>query len=283
VDTPVLSVVIPCRNAEEYLDVQLRALAAQDADFEWEVVFVDNGSSDRSATIAAAYKPQLPITIVDASDRPGQAYARNVGAQVARADRLLFIDADDEVAPGFLAAFHEALSRRDFVTCPSEDATLNPAWTRHAHDLTQATHGAWPPFAGGTAFGASRAALDTVGRWPEEFTPVEDIALSILLQRSAFELHRLPTPLLRYRHRTTILGLHRQTRAWGYGQTLVFREFGPDVVPPRALRLAVSEWLTAARKLVGARSKADLAQVAVRFGYCIGRLQGSIRHRTLFL
>src|SRR4051812_683799 len=101
---PVLSVVIPCLNAEDFLAGQLDALAAQDASFPWEVILVDNGSTDRSVEIAERYTDQLGLTVVSAPERASQCYAQNVGVKVARSDKLVIVNADDEVAPGFMAA-----------------------------------------------------------------------------------------------------------------------------------------------------------------------------------
>ena len=61
---PVLSVVIPCLNVAATLGPQLDALSAQDADFEWEVVIADNGSTDQTVPLATSYTDRLQIAIV---------------------------------------------------------------------------------------------------------------------------------------------------------------------------------------------------------------------------
>jgi glycosyltransferase involved in cell wall biosynthesis len=278
----VVSVVIACRNAEDLLAGQLGALAAQEASFPWEVILVDNGSTDRSVEVAESFADRLDLTVVSAPERASQCYAQNVGAKVAASDTLVIVNADDEVAPGFVTAMHDALQLHDFVFAPSDVATLNRGWVSGAHDTTESTHGTWPGFAGGSAFGVSRFALDAIGGFPEEYGPTWDIAASIRLQQQGFELYRLPEGLLRYRYRTTIPALFRQTLHWGYYQTMVYRDFSA-AVPARPLRLVAREWSAAVGRPIQARSKADLARCAVRFGYNCGRIKGSLRHRTLYL
>ncbi len=97
--TPVLSVVIACRNAEDTLGVQLSALSRQECPVPWNVVISDNGSTDRTVAIAQGYARKLPgLVIVDSSERAGAGYARNIGAEATSARFLAFCDADDEAA-----------------------------------------------------------------------------------------------------------------------------------------------------------------------------------------
>lgn len=121
-----LSLVIPCLNAASTITAQLEALANQDYSESWEVIISDNGSTDKTLEIVNQYKSQLPaLNIVDSSDRRGAAHARNVGATVARGEVLLFCDADDEVAPGWMTAMAKALSKYDFVASYVDLEKLN--------------------------------------------------------------------------------------------------------------------------------------------------------------
>lgn len=281
--SPAVSVIIPCKNAEEHLGQQLEALASQETSFRWELIIVDNGSTDRSISIAEAYADRVELRVIPALERPNQAYARNVGAGAARAEKLIFVDADDEVAPGFLTAMYRALAQHDLVMSPQDLDALNPGWNREAHDVSPASQGAFAPYAFGSGVGLSRRVLESAGGWPEEYTPCEDMALSYRLAQSGVVLARLPEPLLRYRFRDSLGALFSQTRIWGCREALVHREFDAAFVPRRTLRLAVSEWLGVLGQLVAARNRTDLARFAVRLGYSVGRCQGSLRYRTLYL
>ena len=88
----MISVVVAVRNGLPWLDEQLRALASQECDSEWEVVVADNGSTDASAATVRAWGGRSgAIRLVDASERRGPAAARNIGARAGarRAARVL--------------------------------------------------------------------------------------------------------------------------------------------------------------------------------------------------
>ena len=94
------SVVIPCHGADEFLLLQLEALARQDDAPPFEVLLVDNGANHDLPGLADQWRVQLPnVRIIDATARQGVGYARNVGIGAARAPLLLFCDCDDVVMP----------------------------------------------------------------------------------------------------------------------------------------------------------------------------------------
>lgn len=124
-----LSIIIPCFNAGQTIAVQLEALAQQEWSQPWEIIIADNGSTDETIKIVQTYQQRLPnLKIVDASKKRGAAHARNVGARVAQSEALAFCDADDEVAPGWVAAMGEALSEYDLVGGRDEHWKLNEPW-----------------------------------------------------------------------------------------------------------------------------------------------------------
>jgi len=94
--TMKLSVIIPCFNAEATLAVQLDALAGQVWSEPWEVLVVDNRSTDGSMRVERQYFGRLPnFRIVDAAAEQGQPYALNTGVAMAAGESVAFCDADD--------------------------------------------------------------------------------------------------------------------------------------------------------------------------------------------
>ncbi len=69
------SVVMVCLNGAETLGEALESLAAQEADVDWELVYVDNGSTDASRAIVDAFavaNPHIPIRTIDVTDQKWQ-------------------------------------------------------------------------------------------------------------------------------------------------------------------------------------------------------------------
>ncbi|MBR0790349.1 glycosyltransferase [Bradyrhizobium manausense] len=91
--TPLVSVVIPAKNAAAYIGETIASALAQDGVIE--VIVVDDGSTDDTTTIVNAIREsRLRLIRNDAS---GVSSARNLGARDARGDWLMFLDADDRL------------------------------------------------------------------------------------------------------------------------------------------------------------------------------------------
>ncbi|MGO4385535.1 bifunctional glycosyltransferase/CDP-glycerol:glycerophosphate glycerophosphotransferase [Specibacter sp. RAF43] len=107
-DCGLLSVVIPVYNVAEYLDECLASVLGQSYR-NLEVILVDDGSIDGSASVAKKYaKWDRRVTLVEL-DHGGNGRARNVGIQRATGDFLTFADSDDVVCPGAYATMLNGL------------------------------------------------------------------------------------------------------------------------------------------------------------------------------
>jgi len=96
----MISVIIPAKDAAGTIEECLRAVLAQeDLDIEYEVILVDDGSTDETAELAASFGIRLIR-----QENMGRAAARNVGASAARGEILAFTDADCAPSPRWL--FH---------------------------------------------------------------------------------------------------------------------------------------------------------------------------------
>ncbi|MDC5697697.1 glycosyltransferase family 2 protein [Intrasporangium calvum] len=109
-----VSVIICVRNGAATLAAQLDGLARQVGAPPFEVLLVDNGSTDGSVPVFQRWAAARPGTVaaarvVDASDRVGLCYARNRGAAAAHAPVLAYCDADDIVGSQWVAAAHAAI------------------------------------------------------------------------------------------------------------------------------------------------------------------------------
>lgn len=112
-----LSVIVPVRNGAQTLVRVLTAILSSNLPRDtYELIVVDDSSSDGSAELAARYAD----TIVRLTGRKsGAAYARNRGVEIAQAEMLAFIDADAMVQPDTLQRMLTMLSDRPAVDAVS--------------------------------------------------------------------------------------------------------------------------------------------------------------------
>jgi len=102
-DLPRATVIVPAHNAAGVLPRSLGALRASDLPRnQWELIVVDDGSTDETSQIAARYAD----TVMTLPGKPhGPAYARNRGFEISRGDIIIFIDADCVAHPDTLSRF----------------------------------------------------------------------------------------------------------------------------------------------------------------------------------
>jgi glycosyltransferase involved in cell wall biosynthesis len=105
---PAISVIIPVYNVERFLDECLNSILAQD-DGRVEIIAIDDGSSDSSAAMLAAFAARHPCLRVYRQNNRGAAAARNRGLAEARGDYVWCVDADDMIAPDALRTLYAAL------------------------------------------------------------------------------------------------------------------------------------------------------------------------------
>jgi glycosyltransferase involved in cell wall biosynthesis len=282
-----VSVIVPFRNGAKHLAALLDSLVVQDSRAPWELVAADNGSTDESRSVLAAYRDRLPIVVVEALERANPSYARNAGARAASGSKLIFIDADDEVSPNYVSALAGALDHHRLVTSRVDSAALNPAWVRSAHGAAWQSDGVgvffdfWP--AAGVNIGILRSTYEELDGFPEEFSGSEDIAFSWTAHKHGIRIEFVGDAVYRYRYRHTLTGLFRQCANWGRDTALLYKRFGPDGMPGRTLGTSLAEWRDVAVGLLRPGEEDGRASFVVRAGFCWGRLHGSARYRVKYL
>jgi len=95
----MISVIIPCFNAEEFLKETLDSILSQQEEIE-DIIVVDDGSTDQSASIVKSYNDSRIIYLHQPNK--GVSVARNRGLTQAKGEFVVFFDADDKMTPDFL-------------------------------------------------------------------------------------------------------------------------------------------------------------------------------------
>lgn len=122
-DLPLVSIVTPCFNGEPFLERYFYSILCQDYD-RLELIFVDDGSTDRTAEIAGQYKKILERKGVVFhylyQDNAGQASALNRGLKLVTGKYMIWPDSDDELTPDSIlkrVLFLERHQEYDFCVC----------------------------------------------------------------------------------------------------------------------------------------------------------------------
>jgi len=134
---PYLSVVVCTYNRQKFIGACLQCLAGQALPGgNWEVIVIDNNSTDRSAAIIQEFissHPQLPFRYVFEKEQ-GLSFARNRGIAESRGEVLVYIDDDVEVTPAYLQVIqdffttHPGLAGMGGRTLPKFSEGPPPAW-----------------------------------------------------------------------------------------------------------------------------------------------------------
>jgi GT2 family glycosyltransferase len=283
-----LSVVIPARNVAPTLPTQLDALAAQLWTGSWEVLIVDNRSTDDTPAIAQHYGARDPrFRLVDAHEGTGVSFVRNRGIEAATSAAIAICDGDDVVGPAWVAAMGEALRTHDCVTGPVDVDLLNPSWLtatrgRFPSDRPRTYLGLFEMIAGGN-FGIRRDIWKQVGGFDEEFSGPEDADFSLRLRQHGVAIHFVPDAVIHYRYRAEPGALWRQGRFYGRGRPLIAKRVKTSGLghPPRVANwkswAALLVWLP---RLVTRHGRATYIWVA---GNRFGELEGALRHRAFYI
>ncbi len=107
---PLISVIVPVYNVEEYLPRCVDSILAQSYD-HLEVILVDDGAKDGSGAICDGYAAKDPRVRVIHQENGGLSSARNAGIQEARGDYLAFVDSDDWIEPDAYAHMLDRMER----------------------------------------------------------------------------------------------------------------------------------------------------------------------------
>ena len=278
----MISAIVPVLNGMPWLEDQLRALAAQQCDDEWEVVVADNGSTDASPLVARQWADRdHRIRWIDASSVPGASAARNAGVRAARGDQLAFCDADDIVHPGWLASCARALGTFDVV------AGIFDFWSLNGHEALPPVPASMQQYsflpAGLSAnLAVRRGAFEAVGGFSQELVTGEDIDLCWRLQTEGFRFAVEDGAVVSKRGRPGFVEVFRQGSAFGRGGPVLYRRHR-GAGARRNLVGAAKSWLWLVVRLpLLFKSPAERNQWARAAGVRTGRLVGSVRERVFF-
>lgn len=279
---PRVSVITAAYNAGATLGETIESVLAQ-TDSDWELIVVDDGSTDATREIAERYAAYDPRVRVVSQPNSGTAAARNTGVRESRAGWLCMLDADDLLTPEFLkrmAAFAEEHPGYDIYS---------PATTMLLRDGRRAplhTGGEWERIGSVSAAAQmressiaqvsllKRAVFDLAGGYRDIYSEDYDFWLRALIL-GARQIYN-PEPLWVYRRQegSKTTGLVREAES--ILRILTDARSMPQLTP--ALSAECDRWIAFARARIGRR---HLEEALLR-GDFEGARGTYIRHRAAF-
>lgn len=285
-----LSIVIPARNAATTIADQLDALSAQMDAPAFEVIVVDNGSTDATREVVQRYQDLFAdLRIIEESTRSGVNVARNTGVRAARAPKVLICDADDVVTSSWTRSLGGALDGFDIVGGPLDEEFLNAGPTALVRTPLPTTRlpeaGGFLPYAVGCNMGFRRSVWERVGGFDETWAGGgDDVEFCWRAQLSGASIGLAPDGVVRYRYRAGERETVRQLRAFAEAQVRLYREFRGHGMPRIPTLRAVRSWAWLVVQLPDLKGSAGArASWLRRYAQRTGYLRGSVRYRVRYL
>lgn len=114
-----LSIIVPCYNSEKYLEKCIDSLVMQKTCYDYEILMINDGSTDGTLKILDAYQKKYSDIRVISQENKGFSGARNRGIRESKGQYLMFVDSDDYVSDGYINALLESAicNNADIATC----------------------------------------------------------------------------------------------------------------------------------------------------------------------
>lgn len=200
--SPVVSVVIPAKNAAEHVREALQSILTQDIQ-DLEVILIDDGSTDQTAAIVAGFVDSR-IRVAQGGGQ-GVSAARNLGASLAHSSIIAFMDADDRSRHDRLGKQLHMLHSLDLDAIGSSYEAIDEQGRSlgvHPHltavcDIRLASY-AFNPIVGASLL-LRKNAWDSIGGFRSDVSLGEDYDLVTRFLTSGFRVGAHPEALYSYR------------------------------------------------------------------------------------
>ena len=288
-DDVELSVILTTFNRASLVEDMLRAISEQTWSGSWQVVLVDNNSTDHTLDLLQNWAEKMPVPthVVVASQRQNPSYARSVGVNESQGHSMVFVDDDDLIGPGFVEAIGEALRTEELVGARHQHHRLNPeavARYRGSHQSEQLGEVFGVPVAGGGGMGCTRALWDRLSGQTETFGyGSEDTEFCLRASTLGVTTAFVPDALYHVRHRSGFAASFHQARTQSVTGVHLYKQLGSEFGErPAELRSVLRAWFGLGRRLNALRDPGAAENWAWRFGRLFGRMQGSVLARTWY-
>lgn len=253
---PYFSIIVPVYNRRAEVRDLLESLRKQ-TDKDFEIILVEDGSTERSEDIAEEFRSAIDITYFY-KDNEGRSIARNYGMTHAVGEYFLFFDSDCVIPENYIATLKAALHQR-YTDCFGGPDAAHSSFS----DIQKAINYSMTSFLttggirGGKVqlekfvprtfnMGFSRKVWEKIGGFREMFsedidmsTRIRQAGFSISLIREAFVYHKRRTDLKRFCRQVYVFGMSRITLYILYPDSLKLVHWLPSVFVSGALAMII--------------------------------------------
>lgn len=178
---PFFSIIIPALNEEKYLPHLLQDLSLQSFQ-DFEVIVVDGKSNDQTVKKAREFSDKLPSLTIVTSDKRHVCTQRNLGAKSAKADILVFSDADNRLPPYFLLGlkYRWETENADVLSCwltPDVQSGKNDAIATAINAFLELQNNLKPTFLLEAFFSIKKSCFINIGGFDETINYAEGKSL----------------------------------------------------------------------------------------------------------
>ena len=230
------SIIIPVFNRPDEVEELLESLVIQ-TEKNFEIIIVEDGSSEKCDTIIKKYSDKLKITYeYKKNEKP--AIARNYGAKHANGDYFVFFDSDCIIPPEYFKTVNHVLKNNYTDAYGGPDAA-----SPNFNNLQKAINYAMTSFftTGGIRggdeklekfyprsfnMGISKKAFKTIGGFPEtKMHPGEDMVFSIEIIKHGFTTQRIKNAFVYHKRRNTLKTFFKQVYNFGKTRSIITEKY----------------------------------------------------------
>lgn len=135
----MISIIVPCYNGMNYIVRNIESLLNQ-VDKEFEVIYVDDGSSDGSEVFLQKYSEKYDFISIISIPNSGAMKARQTGLATAKYDYVTFVDVDDTIDPSFIYDFKQQICSHKFDIIGSNFKIQIDKKTSYLNSFTPGTY-----------------------------------------------------------------------------------------------------------------------------------------------
>ena len=291
------SIIIPCLNEIENIEKCINALKGQSYNGAFEIIAVDNGSTDNTIRIIKGKG-----VILEHAKKRGPAAAKNKGIEKAKGNIIVFIDADCVAHPAWLDNIMKPFKDMSIGCVAGEIIPYKPRTRieqflcekKHLSQSINVNHN-FLPYAATANAAYRKEVFDKVGFFDESLFTGEDADMSWRMRlQTNYKLSYSPEAIVYHPHETGLKALFKQKQRHAYGAVALYkkyRRFWPEQssslkktyweyrsITMRALLFVKDYFLKGTKNL-----NESHFQTILEAGLKLGLIRGSLRHRVWYI